>query len=493
VIHYRDIAARGAKILPAPLKTPLGSRLKLAVVVVLLTAVPIAEQPDLLGGNGPSEGWLVQFTAMFGLSVLVMLSAGAFLSIYDRAVYDRYRDLVLLATLVVGMVWVTRLCVLLWPDISPFMLPVPLASMLATLLLSAREGLLIAILTTIAGMLLGFTNGAEVVATLVWGIAAVSAMAFMTERRRVALVSLIVMASGAAAAFLAVLAAGAPVQAGAVAAGQAVIGGAIASVLAYGLLPFFESVFGLTTDIRLLELGSPAHPLLKELMTAAPGTYAHSVATANLAEAGAEEIGAKPLLARVGAYYHDIGKIRRPDFFFENLGGGENPHDSTKPKLSALIITSHVRDGAELAHQYHLPEEIEAIIRQHHGTSLVSYFYNKAAEAEPGVYEADFRYQGERPQSRESALVMLADGSEAAVRALKTPSAVRVEETVRRVVDEKLADGQLDDADLTLADVEKVVKTYSRMLAGMYHARVEYPHQPTRRRHADQHHEPSPA
>ena len=273
-------------------------------------------------------------------------------------------------------------------------------------------------------------------------------------------------------------------------------GAAIATVLALVLMPFIRDGLGLADDIRLMQEASPTHPLMRELMTKAPGTYAHSVATANLAEAGAEEIGADALVARVGAYYHDIGKIRRPCYFFENQNSGENPHDETEPALSALIITSHVRDGIALGEEFHLPENILAIIRQHHGTSLVSYFYNKAAARDASVYEADFRYQGEKPTSREAALVMLADASEASVRALTKPSATAVEAAVRGIVDGRLADGQLDNAGLALRDLDRIVAVYARMLVSMYHARCEYP-QPVKTQgvnaSADQHHEPSGA
>ncbi|MBI5231642.1 MAG: HDIG domain-containing protein [Coriobacteriales bacterium] len=493
IIRYENIARRVAGILPERLKTPLAIRLLLGGGIVLATVVPVVERPADAAAIQQIPWW-VSMTALVLLMAYVVAAAGMFLYIYDRKVYDRLRDLTLIATLFVGMVWITRVAVLVWPEISPFVLPVPLAAMLGTMLLSAREGLLIAMITTVAGLLLGFTSGSLVIATLVWSIAAVTAMAFWTERRRVLVVGVSVVLTGVLAAFLATLAEGLSFGVAVQAAGYAAVGGALSAILAYGLLPFFESVFGLTTDLRLLELGSPAHPLMRELMLQAPGTYAHSVATANLAESAAEAVGAKPLLARVGAYYHDIGKIRRPGFFYENLQGGENPHDDTRPTLSALIITSHVRDGSDLAKQYKLPEEIEAIIRQHHGTSLVSYFYSKAAESDAGVFEADFRYQGEKPQSPEAALVMLADGSEAAVRALKKPSSTRVEATVRKVVDEKLADGQLDDADLTLADIERIVKTYSRMLTSMFHARCEYPATaPRRPAHADKHNEPQRA
>jgi putative nucleotidyltransferase with HDIG domain len=274
------------------------------------------------------------------------------------------------------------------------------------------------------------------------------------------------------------------------------LGAATATLLALVVIPFVRDGLGLAEDIRLLEAASPAHPLMRELITTAPGTYTHSVATANLAEAAAEEIGADSLVTRVGAYYHDIGKIKRPIYFFENQSGGCNPHDEAKPALSALIITAHVHDGLLLAEEYHLPPKIRDVIRQHHGTSLVRYFYNKAAAGEAEVFEADFRYQGEHPSSREAALVMLADSSEAAVRALKEPTEPRVEAVVRAIVDEKTADDQLDEAGLTSGELDRIVSIYSHMLVSMYHARCEYPPTPDMTRRApsvDQHHEPSRA
>ena len=274
------------------------------------------------------------------------------------------------------------------------------------------------------------------------------------------------------------------------------VGAATATVFALILMPFIRDGLGLAEDIRLMRAASPEHPLMRELMTKAPGTYAHSVATANLAEAGAEEIGADALVARVGAYFHDVGKIRRPIYFFENQASGDNPHDEAKPILSALIITAHVRDGVALGKEYRLPEKIQAIIRQHHGTTLVSYFYHKAAQDNPGVYEADFRYQGERPKSPEAALVMLADSSEAAVRAISVPTAMQIESAVRDITEAKVADGQLDEAALQSGDLDRIIATYSRMLVSMYHARCEYPKASDaarRRIGADQHHQPSGA
>jgi putative nucleotidyltransferase with HDIG domain len=299
---------------------------------------------------------------------------------------------------------------------------------------------------------------------------------------------------GAMAALFGDMADGTPASLAATSAMWGALGAATATLAALILMPFIRDGLGLAEDIRLLEAASPAHPLMKELITRAPGTYTHSVATANLAEAAAESIHADALLTRVGAYYHDVGKIRRPVYFFENQQPGFNPHDEAQPQLSAVIITAHVSDGLELAKQYHLSPRILDIIRQHHGTSLVRYFYNKAAAKDAGVFEADFRYQGEKPTSREAALVMLADSSEAAVRALQQPTEPRVMSVVRAIVEEKLSDGQLDDSQLSVSDMERIVETYSHMLTSMYHARCEYPPAPKKvgsHAGADQHREPS--
>jgi hypothetical protein len=249
----------------------------------------------------------------------------------------------------------------------------------------------------------------------------------------------------------------------------------VTAVLMVGLLPFFEFVFGVTTDITLLELGNPSHPLLKRLMTEAPGTYSHSVMTANLAETAAEAIGANQLLARVGAYFHDVGKVIRPAFFVENQAGGENPHDSTSPSLSARIITAHVREGVELAEEHGLPPEVTDIVRQHHGTSVVGYFYDKASKKGGPLLEADFRYDGRRPTSREAALVMMADMAEAGARSLQKPTPEKIEAMIRKMVRVKMDDHQFDETDLSVADIESVIMVYTRMLASVYHPRIEYP------------------
>ncbi len=253
--------------------------------------------------------------------------------------------------------------------------------------------------------------------------------------------------------------------------------GILAAVLAMGSIPFLEGPFGIITSMKLIELSNPNQPLLRKLLVEAPGTYHHSIMVGNLAEQAAEAVGGNSLLARVGAYYHDIGKSKRPYFFVDNQFGADNPHDKLAPTLSALIISSHVRDGIELARQYHIPDAIVQFIREHHGTTLISFFYQKALAADTGdgVLEEDFRYDGPRPQSKETAIVMLADASEATSRTLKHPTPQTIEQVVRKIIKDRLEDGQLDESNLTLKELDTIARTFTRVLTGVFHQRIEYP------------------
>jgi putative nucleotidyltransferase with HDIG domain len=256
------------------------------------------------------------------------------------------------------------------------------------------------------------------------------------------------------------------------------LNGVLSLLLTLGSLPVLERISGVTTPMRLLELASPDSPLMKELITKAPGTYSHSVIVGNLADAAAQEIGADALLARVGSYYHDIGKVKRPAFFVENQPVGYNGHEKLKPNLSALVITAHVKEGVDMAKEYHLPKEITEIIQQHHGTSLIRYFYARALqerEKSDSVSENRFRYPGKKPQSKEAAIVMLADAIEATAKTLEKPSPVKLEQLTRSLIKERLDDGQLSESKLTLGDLDKISKAFVRILSGMYHERVEYP------------------
>lgn len=257
------------------------------------------------------------------------------------------------------------------------------------------------------------------------------------------------------------------------------IGGVGSAVLAVGILPYIEALFDIVTPFKLLELANPTQPLLRHILTKAPGTYHHSIMVGNLAEAAAEAIGADALLVRVGAYYHDLGKTKRPIFFVENQLGIDNAHDKLNPRLSARVIIAHVEEGLELARQYRLPKDIADFIPTHHGRSLVSYFFHQAGQAEGPemVAEDGFRYPGSRPWTKEQAIVMLADATEATMRSLKSPTVDQIEATVRRIINKRLADGELSESPLTLQELEMVAQTFIHITQGLYHQRIEYPDQ----------------
>ncbi|MCY6354859.1 HD family phosphohydrolase [Clostridium sp. ZS2-4] len=260
--------------------------------------------------------------------------------------------------------------------------------------------------------------------------------------------------------------------------GFSFIASVAAAVLTIGFLPIFESTFDIVTTIKLLELSNPNHPVQKMLLLEAPGTYHHSILVANLAEVAAEQVGGNPVLARVSAYYHDIGKVKRPMFFKENQMGKDNPHDKINPNLSTLIITSHIKDGIEIAKEYKLPKVIRDAIEQHHGTSLVKYFYVTAkntSEKPEEIKEDDFRYPGPVPESKEIAILMLADSVEAAVRSISEPTKGKIEEMVNNIIKARLNEGQLDNCDLTLKDLNKIRRAFLKALSGIYHQRIEYP------------------
>jgi len=259
----------------------------------------------------------------------------------------------------------------------------------------------------------------------------------------------------------------------------ALIGGVVNSVIVAGTVPVVESLFHYTTDIKLLELASLNSPVLRELMIRAPGTYHHSILVGTMVEAAAEAIHANPLLARVAAYYHDIGKISKPLYFIENMTGGENRHDKLSPNMSALILISHVKEGVELAKEKHLGVPIIDIIRQHHGTALISFFYQKAKNAEDpetgSVDERDFRYPGPKPQTREAGLVMLADCVEAASKTLTDPTPARIQGMVQKIINNIFIDGQLEECELTLKNLHDIANSFNRILSGIYHHRIDYP------------------
>ncbi len=261
--------------------------------------------------------------------------------------------------------------------------------------------------------------------------------------------------------------------------------GLMAGFVLGGMLPFVENGFGIVTGISLLELGDITHPLLQELVRRAPGTHNHSIAVGTIAEAAAERIGANALLVRIGAYFHDIGKMLKPHYFVENQAGATNRHANLAPAMSTLIIIGHVKDGVDLGRQHHLPEPIIDLIEQHHGTTLVEYFFNEATKrsgANPdgaSVLEGAFRYPGPRPQSKEAAILMISDAVESASRTLSEPTPGRIEGLVRDLINKRLHDGQFDECGLTLREISEIRESLIKSLIGIYHGRVKYPEQRT--------------
>lgn len=255
------------------------------------------------------------------------------------------------------------------------------------------------------------------------------------------------------------------------------INGLVAGPIALAILPVSEYAFGYASDIRLMELASAGHPLLARLMAAAPGTFHHSVLVGTIAEGGAVAIHANPLLCRVAALFHDVGKIARPEYFSENQSGTGNVHDDLPPAASREAILAHVSEGVRLAREYRLGDRVTEIIAQHHGTSIMYFFLDKASSlsSESGASEASFRYPGPRPRTREAAIVMLADAAEAASRSMKSPSPAEIDDAVARIVDRAYLDGQLNECDMTLRDLHTVAQAFTRVLAAAAHARVEYP------------------
>ncbi len=258
--------------------------------------------------------------------------------------------------------------------------------------------------------------------------------------------------------------------------GFAFLSGFVAAVLTIGLLPFFEAGFGILSTSRLIELSSPNQPLLRKILVEAPGTYHHSVIVGNLAEAACESIGENGLLARVGSYYHDLGKTKRPHFFIENQMKMENPHDKISPQLSRTIIIAHPYDGADLLREFKMPKEIIDIAQQHHGTTLLKYFYHKAnKDSDQVIPESQFRYPGPKAQTKVSAIVGISDSVEAAVRTIQKPTPDKIEALVRKIIQDKLEDGQFDESDLTLKELDRVAVSICETLKGTFHQRIEYP------------------
>jgi putative nucleotidyltransferase with HDIG domain len=362
----------------------------------------------------------------------------------------------------------------------PYVLPLPAAALLIAILLDAGTAVVIA---AVVALLSGVVNGSLELTAFTFAAALAGATAVRRgDRLSYFLWAALAMAVAGDGLIVVFALLGSRDLVGTLQLlGAATIGAGVSAVTAVGLFAILGNVFGITTVFQLLELASPSQPLLRRLLVETPGTYHHSLMVGNLGERAAEAIGADPLLTRVAAYYHDVGKLKNPLAFIENQAGGENIHDELEPEVSADILKQHVPDGIDLAYQHHLPKALIPFIPQHHGTSLISFFYARAKELAAQAGRPDeidtprFRHIGPKPQSKEAAILMLADGVEASVRSLVKRDEPSIRAMVSTIIRERLEDGQFEDSDLTLRDLEKIREAFVEQLLGMYHQRIEYP------------------
>lgn len=416
----------------------------------------------------------LSFLRVLGVCLLVASGLGVLFGYLFRYREDFTKAPRYLSVLGVAMVGTAFVCRLLM-EFNLFFTPVAIASVLITTLMDRRLGLLV---TGVMALMVGVMASSLPVfgVSFLTGSVGVLALSRVDSRSQMIRATLLVGLANTVAVVAFELINETPIQALMESAGWGLFNGLLCGWVAVGVLPMFEHFFGITTHFRLLDLSNMNEPLLRRLTLEAPGTYQHSMMVANLSEQAARAIGADALLCRVGAYYHDIGKVKRPRFFIENQMGLENPHDKLAPSLSTRIIHSHVKDGIEMAKEGGLPDVLIDFITQHHGTSLVGYFYHQAcAKSSEPVFEEDFRYPGPRPQTRETAILMLCDGLEAAARTLSHPTPEKLCELVEKMVKHNLDDGQLDDSGLSLKDIKIIKGTLSRALQNIYHSRIEYP------------------
>ncbi len=442
------------------------------------------ESLEMLGMKKES----LQILPYFGLFLIVAICfwlLHLYMRYYQKRDYENRSSWILMTVVVLLVLLLCKLLSL--PDISDntevakqigYLLPVPAAAILLAVLL--RRGIAI-FCTIILSVFMGIICGGDLAFTIVaigGSLAGILSTHNLNQRSQFISSSFYIMVTNAiliASWGLLWSQSSEAILSGVI---IGAINGFLSTILVMGTLPYLEGASGVTTVVKLLELSNSNQPLLKRLMIEAPGTYNHSILVGNLAESAADEVGADPLLVRVASYYHDIGKLKRPYFFIENQSSPDNPHDNLQVSLSAMILTSHVKDGIELLKENHFPWEIIDIVEQHHGTSVLSFFYKKAlenAENASSVRQDDFRYPGRKPQTKEAALVLLADVVQAAVQSLVGDERNKIEAKVREVIKSKVDDGQLQECPLTFKDIGIIANAFLMVLSGFNHQRIEYP------------------
>ncbi len=410
------------------------------------------------------------------LSLLFLIIIYIYLKLYEPGIFFNTRNLLLIGVLFIAILGIAK--AITYSPLPSYAIPTAIASILTALLIGPRVAIIV---TIVLSIFVGIIAGDQLNITTVSFVGGIVGIFFIRDARRRSqilsagcLVGLANFASICAVELLHGLKYTVFLKQGF----WGLLNGIFAAIIITGILPVFEYLFNIVTNISLLELSDLNHPLLKDMVLKAPGTYHHSLIVGNLAEAASEAIGANALLARVGSYFHDIGKTEKAEYFSENqMGIAKRKHDKLTPSMSSLIITNHVKDGVELAHKYKLNQAIIDFIEQHHGTSLIYFFYQRALEKVEDTQmlkEEGFRYPGPKPQTKETAVVLLADSAEASSRALSEPTPARIKGLVRKIINNKFIDNQLDQCELTLKDLEVIAATFSHILMGIFHSRVEY-------------------
>lgn len=461
---------------------PVKRTVRQGEVIVRKGDVVTSEDIKVLEALGLQKAKINYFTIIgFVLLVLTLISLSAYyFKYYQSEFWQENNKLFLLELLTVIVVILAKIISVFQSSYMFYLVPVAVASVLITVLIDSGIAVIATIFLSFLVALIFDNAFAIALVSFVGGIVGIFSVAKVSQRSD--LVKAGFNVSGALVLSIVGMTLIQPFnnwQDIARPVSMGVLNGVIVAILANGLLPYLENAFNLTSSVKLLELSNPSHPLLKQLLVEAPGTYHHSIIVGNLAESAADNIGADSLLTRVSAYYHDIGKLKRPYFFIENQFGGENPHNKVSANLSSLIIKSHVKDGVELARKYNLPEPIIDIIKQHHSTNLISFFYQQAQTeaSKHEIEETDFSYDGPKPQSKEAAIMMLADITEAAIRSKQFDRSDhnRIEAIVRELIRDKLINNQLDESDLTLKELDIIADSFVNVLSGIYHHRMEYP------------------
>lgn len=429
---------------------------------------------DELGLLNNSKFNISLYLALAIMVIIVMYIQNRYLKKYYKDIYNNSSKLIMINIITIMTIVFARV----FSIASPYLIPLACTPILLTLLLNYRISLVVSI-TNIILMAVAVSFNIEIIILAIVSVIVGATFLKKMQQRNDIVYSCIYIAilNGVMTLSISALVTS-NLKEILLDTAFILVGSLLSGILSTGLLPFFESMFDIVTNVKLLELSNPNNPLLKKLLMEAPGTYHHSVIVANLAEVATEAVGGNALLARIGAYYHDIGKTKKPYFFKENQLGKENPHDYITPELSKLLIISHVKDGLELAREYKLPKVIQDFIPTHHGKTLVKYFYLTAknnAENPDDIKEEDYMYPGPKPKTKEQCILMLADSVEAAVRSISNPTKEKIENMVDNIVKDKLSSGQLDDSQLTISDVKKIKKCFLKTLNGIYHERIEYP------------------